>query len=149
MGVTGTQGASHPAEGWHDDPTGRHQHRYWDGRTWTPHVADGGQQSVDPLENAMSTGTRAKTSLSLRSRLLELPVLTTHVTPAQIAAILGEPFDTTRDNDGDTMIMWEDGNDHVVCYFGPDGLFKGGGVRNMSSPDFVRIIDFIAAARAG
>jgi hypothetical protein len=37
-----------PAQ-WAADPTGRHQHRWWDGRQWTEHVADGGVQAVDPL----------------------------------------------------------------------------------------------------
>jgi hypothetical protein len=38
----------HPA-GWHPDPSGRHEHRYWDGTHWTDHVADGGVASTDPL----------------------------------------------------------------------------------------------------
>ena len=37
----------HPS--WHPDPTGRHELRYWDGSTWTDHVADQGVQSMDPL----------------------------------------------------------------------------------------------------
>ena len=37
----------HPS--WHPDPTGRHELRYWDGSTWTDHVADQGAQAVDPL----------------------------------------------------------------------------------------------------
>ena len=35
---------------WHPDPTGRHEHRYWDGERWTDHVADAGQAATDPLE---------------------------------------------------------------------------------------------------
>jgi hypothetical protein len=35
--------------GWHTDPTGRHQHRYWDGSAWTEHVSDNGQSAVDPV----------------------------------------------------------------------------------------------------
>lgn len=35
--------------GWHQDPTGRHQHRYWDGTAWTDHVANDGATSTDPL----------------------------------------------------------------------------------------------------
>ena len=27
--------------GWHTDPTGRHETRYFDGLAWTDHVADG------------------------------------------------------------------------------------------------------------
>jgi hypothetical protein len=33
--------------GWHADPFGRYDHRYWDGTQWTEHVATAGQQSVD------------------------------------------------------------------------------------------------------
>ena len=35
---------------WYEDPTGRHQHRYWDGTAWTADVADSGQASTDPLD---------------------------------------------------------------------------------------------------
>jgi len=34
---------------WYPDPSGRHQHRFWDGMTWTPHVADQGHTAFDPL----------------------------------------------------------------------------------------------------
>lgn len=34
---------------WHPDPTGSHDHRWWDGERWTEHVADAGVASVDPL----------------------------------------------------------------------------------------------------
>jgi hypothetical protein len=39
-----TAGAS-----WQPDPSGRHQHRYWDGSRWTDHVADNGVTGIDPL----------------------------------------------------------------------------------------------------
>lgn len=39
-----------PAPGWHPDPSGRHEHRYWDGGRWTEHVADAGAQATDPLD---------------------------------------------------------------------------------------------------
>jgi hypothetical protein len=32
---------------WYPDPTTRHQYRYWDGSTWTEHVADHGERSDD------------------------------------------------------------------------------------------------------
>lgn len=38
--------------GWHADPLGRHESRYWDGSQWTEHVADAGVQSTDPLDAA-------------------------------------------------------------------------------------------------
>ncbi len=34
---------------WYADPSGRNQHRYWDGSTWTDHVANQGTQSTDPV----------------------------------------------------------------------------------------------------
>ncbi len=34
---------------WHPDPSGRHQHRYWDGSQWTEHVSDNGTAATDPV----------------------------------------------------------------------------------------------------
>ena len=34
---------------WMNDPTGRHQHRYWDGGQWTENVYDAGVESRDPV----------------------------------------------------------------------------------------------------
>jgi hypothetical protein len=45
----GDRSGAGPGE-WRPDPTGRHQHRYWDGSAWTAHVADDGQASEDPLD---------------------------------------------------------------------------------------------------
>lgn len=36
--------------GWRPDPTGRFEHRYFDGTNWTKHVARGGVQSIDAAE---------------------------------------------------------------------------------------------------
>lgn len=46
MESEGVQGA---AAAWYPDPLGRHQYRYWDGASWTKHVATDGKQGVDPL----------------------------------------------------------------------------------------------------
>jgi len=35
--------------GWHPDPTGRHQTRYFDGVSWTDNVVDGKESSKDPF----------------------------------------------------------------------------------------------------
>jgi uncharacterized membrane protein YhaH (DUF805 family) len=43
------------AGGWHPDPTGRHQHRWYDGTRWTSHVANDGVTGVDELEAAPVT----------------------------------------------------------------------------------------------
>jgi hypothetical protein len=37
------------AAGWYADPTGRYEHRYYNGRAWTADVSAGGQRFVDPL----------------------------------------------------------------------------------------------------
>lgn len=34
--------------GWHADPFGRFERRYWDGTQWTAHVVTGGSQGIDP-----------------------------------------------------------------------------------------------------
>lgn len=36
--------------GWQPDPTGRHDHRYWDGSRWTDDVADAGVAAKDPYD---------------------------------------------------------------------------------------------------
>jgi hypothetical protein len=38
-----------PPASWQTDPTGRYQHRWWDGIRWTDRVANGNVQAVDPL----------------------------------------------------------------------------------------------------
>ncbi len=39
---------SRTPEGWYPDPSGRHQLRWWTGRTWAAAVGDDGVQSFDP-----------------------------------------------------------------------------------------------------
>jgi hypothetical protein len=39
-----------PKAEWYPDPLRRHELRYWDGNTWTKHVADNGAQSTDSIE---------------------------------------------------------------------------------------------------
>lgn len=38
-----------PPPGWHPDPRGRHELRYWDGMAWTSHVSTAGVQTTDPV----------------------------------------------------------------------------------------------------
>jgi hypothetical protein len=48
--------------GWFPDPTGRHDHRWWDGVAWTAHVADAGVAGRDPLDapgHGLVTGPRS------------------------------------------------------------------------------------------
>jgi len=37
---------------WETDPSGRYELRWWDGTSWTEHVAQAGQPHVDPLGTA-------------------------------------------------------------------------------------------------
>jgi hypothetical protein len=49
--------------GWFPDPTGRHDHRWWDGVAWTAHVADAGVAGRDPLDapgGGIDPGPRAR-----------------------------------------------------------------------------------------
>ncbi len=48
-----TEAATWPP-GWFPDPTGRHDHRWWDGASWTEHVADAGVAGRDPIVSAAS-----------------------------------------------------------------------------------------------
>jgi hypothetical protein len=36
--------------GWYADPTGRSEHRYWDGSRWTEHVSNRGLAGTDPID---------------------------------------------------------------------------------------------------
>src|SRR5215207_11126973 len=44
------------AGGWHPDPAGRADQRYWDGERWTEHVMRGGEPGVDHLGPAPPGG---------------------------------------------------------------------------------------------
>lgn len=44
------------APGWRPDPTGRFEHRYWDGSRWTDNVANAGVASNDPYEASTAAG---------------------------------------------------------------------------------------------
>lgn len=46
---------SDDAPGWQPDPTGRHDHRYWDGTRWTDNVSDAGVAGTDPFDGPTST----------------------------------------------------------------------------------------------
>ena len=56
--------ATTPAN-WYDDPTGRHQHRYWDGNAWTSHVSDDGIQGTDDIATATAAMSKQETPSGL------------------------------------------------------------------------------------
>src|SRR5688572_22512252 len=49
---------SNPA-GWLPDPSGKHDHRYWDGTQWTDNVSDAGVASTDPFDPTAAAGADA------------------------------------------------------------------------------------------
>jgi hypothetical protein len=46
--------------GWQGDPTGRHEHRYWDGARWTDQVSDGGVTGTDPVDPEVGGGSSGR-----------------------------------------------------------------------------------------
>src|SRR5438094_9505988 len=54
--------------GWHPDPFGRHQLRYFDGEQWTPHVVDGNDISFDQLAPSTPEVARDEATSDSRSR---------------------------------------------------------------------------------
>ena len=40
------------APGWHPDPTGRHEFRFWDGKAWTDRISDRGNEGMDSFDSA-------------------------------------------------------------------------------------------------
>jgi hypothetical protein len=47
--TAGVSPATAPIARWAPDPSGRHQHRWWDGTAWTAHVSTNGITSQDPV----------------------------------------------------------------------------------------------------
>lgn len=47
--------------GWKPDPSGRHQHRYFDGTSWTDQVSDNGTLGTDPMDAAAAPEPPAST----------------------------------------------------------------------------------------
>ncbi len=54
-----------PAAQWYPDPTGRHQHRYWNGTAWTDHVSDSGVASSDPVAAKRGLADRIDDALTI------------------------------------------------------------------------------------
>ena len=48
-GAIATDPDAPPPPGWYPDPTGRQDHRWWDGATWTDHASKSGVANLDPL----------------------------------------------------------------------------------------------------
>ncbi len=68
---------------WKPDPTGRHDHRYWDGSTWTDNVSDAGVASSDPFDAVAAADAGAATEVTAA---FPVPAASTDVTAAFPAA---------------------------------------------------------------
>jgi actin-like ATPase involved in cell morphogenesis len=98
---TVTTGTAAPATameaGWQTDPSGRHEHRYWDGSAWTDSVSDAGVASTDPMPPAMPPTSAAPARLSSGGgRRSRLPVIAAVV----VVALLLGGFLVTRSGGG-------------------------------------------------
>jgi len=51
--------------GWHPDPQGRHELRYWDGAKWTDHVSDSGVTATDPVTPKKSLFSRIEEAVTV------------------------------------------------------------------------------------
>jgi uncharacterized protein YxjI len=52
---------SMPAD-WYPDPSGRHEHRFWDGSKWTEHISSHGRQGTDQDQTPMPPPTVARST---------------------------------------------------------------------------------------
>jgi hypothetical protein len=77
--------SEHPP-GWHPDPVGRHEHRYWDGNQWTDHVADQGQMSLSPLNAPPPEETRPSGPSMVNLPAISAEQLQVSAQPAPAAA---------------------------------------------------------------
>src|SRR4051812_36603166 len=82
-----------PQPQWFPDPSGRYEHRFWDGHRWTDRVAAHGQQFSDGSASAMDTaGMRwllpvGRSGLAIAAGYAGLFALI--VLPAPVALVLG------------------------------------------------------------
>ncbi len=51
--------------GWHPDPQGRHELRYWDGSNWSDHVSDAGVTTKDPVMPKRSLFARLEAAVTV------------------------------------------------------------------------------------
>lgn len=77
---------------WHPDPTGRHEHRYWDGDRWTEHVADQGVATTDPLDGPTSGSAGASADQPAMPPIESDPGSPASSGPSDPAAPQAQPF---------------------------------------------------------
>ncbi|HYF46665.1 MAG TPA: DUF2510 domain-containing protein [Acidimicrobiales bacterium] len=117
--------------GWHPDPTGRHQHRWWDGTQWTDQVSDGGSTSTDPMTAAPATpswdagGGPPSTRKGVNWKIIGIvgAVLVAAIVLVTVLAI--RENDTSRDEQVDACVARGESRSQCECII--DEFVDGGG----------------------
>lgn len=128
--------------GWYPDPEGRHEHRYWDGSSWTDQVSDAGAVSSAPLgAPAMPTAGAAAPaggSGGSKAPLIALIVVLLLVAGGVAFFLLsGDDDDDAASDDGSPLeevdgielgtgdvqatLIWETGDDMDLHVIDPEG----------------------------
>ncbi len=77
--------------GWQSDPTGRHEHRYWDGTQWTDHVSDAGVATTDAYASSPTA---------------DAPDMTADDSPAEATPGWADPTTTLPSVGADPTASW-------------------------------------------
>ena len=86
------------APGWHPDPSGRWQLRWWDGTSWTDHVANGGRVTSDPAPGGDAMADLVNRVLGTALGFAELEATqTTDVTDDTVVPALWGAAENRRD----------------------------------------------------
>ncbi len=89
---------SGPAPGWHPDPSGRWQVRWWDGAAWTDQVASNGRRGSDPAPAGEATADLVNRVVAAALGFVDLAVtMPESVSDASITAALWREATTRRD----------------------------------------------------
>lgn len=76
--------------GWHPDPSGQFEQRYWDGAVWTEHVFAAGAQTVAPLARSRAEARALASSPTATSAPAQNPLAVEQVSAAVAPAAGGQ-----------------------------------------------------------
>ena len=86
------------APGWHPDPSGRWQVRWWDGAVWTDRVATGGRVGTDPSPGGEATAALVNRVVATALGYVELAESLVGEVPAtEVVAALWRDAEGRRD----------------------------------------------------
>ncbi len=79
------------AAGWYADPTGRYEHRYYNGQSWTADVSSGGRRFVDKLglEPTASSADRDGTSNAMGTAAMVLGIVAVSTSWMPFVVVVG------------------------------------------------------------